>query len=75
MHFIHNKINEKLEKPQMSLDDFYVEYYNLYEAKQINEKNISKWREKTIFIFFLFFLLIIIYFLYKQKFSSTLVLP
>ena len=27
MHFIHNKINESLEKPKISLSDFYINYY------------------------------------------------
>lgn len=34
--FIHNKINTKLEKPLISLNDFYVKYYEEY--KPINEK-------------------------------------
>lgn len=34
--FIHNKINKKLEKPQISLNDFYVKYYEEY--KPMNEK-------------------------------------
>uniref|UniRef100_UPI0039813723 ERV1/ALR-related protein n=1 Tax=Salmonella sp. s60093 TaxID=3159721 RepID=UPI0039813723 len=28
-HFIHNKINERLEKPTISLNDFFVKYYKL----------------------------------------------
>jgi FAD-linked sulfhydryl oxidase len=27
MHFIHNKINEKLEKPKITLNEFYLHYY------------------------------------------------
>ena len=36
MWFIHNKINKKLEKPEISLNEFYVKYYEEY--KPINEK-------------------------------------
>ena len=36
MWFIHNKINKKLEKPQIYLNDFYVKYYEEY--KPMNEK-------------------------------------
>jgi len=36
MWFIHNKINKKIEKPQISLNDFYVKYYEEY--KPVNEK-------------------------------------
>ena len=31
MHFIHNKINQKLEKPQITLNEFYVKYYEEYK--------------------------------------------
>jgi hypothetical protein len=30
--FIHNKINEKLEKPVISLKDFYIQYYEQYKS-------------------------------------------
>ena len=30
VHFIHNKINEKMEKPTISLHDFYIQYYQNY---------------------------------------------
>jgi len=30
-HFIHNKINEKLELPPISLNDFFIQYYNQYK--------------------------------------------
>ena len=36
MWFIHNKINKKLEKPEISLNEFYIKYYDEY--KPINEK-------------------------------------
>ena len=38
-HFIHNKINEKLEKPTTTLNDFFVWYYNQYKSQ--NEKLIE----------------------------------
>jgi hypothetical protein len=49
MHFLHNQINEKLEKPSMSLNDFFVQYYNQYKSQ--NEKLIEfyKIREKVIY--------------------------
>jgi hypothetical protein len=48
-HFIHNKINEKLEKPKISLNDFYIKYYEEYKPKDIKMKNYYKWREKIIY--------------------------
>ena len=49
MWFIHNKINKKLEKPEISLNDFYVKYYEEY--KPINEKmkDYYKIRGKIIY--------------------------
>jgi len=49
MHFIHNKINEKLEKPKISLNDFYLRYYEEYKPKDIKFKEYYRWREKIIY--------------------------
>ena len=49
MHFIHNKINEKLEKPKITLNDFYFRYYEEYKPKDIKMKDYYKWREKIIY--------------------------
>lgn len=38
-HFIHNQINKKLEKDQISLSKFYTEYYKQYET--VTEKQIE----------------------------------
>jgi len=59
-HFIHNKINEKLEKPKISLEDFYISYYNKF--KPITEKN-KKWiflKKQIIYIFIIILLIIFI---------------
>jgi hypothetical protein len=50
VHFIHNKINEKLEKPKISLEDFYYRYYQEYKPKNMKMKEQYKWREKMIYI-------------------------
>ena len=65
-HFIHNKINEKLEKPTMSLEDFYIHYYNQY--KPITEKQ-KKWKfiKKQIFFIIIIILLIIFIWLSMKK--------
>ena len=49
MHFIHNKINEKLEKPKISMNDFYIKYYEEYKPKGIKMKDYYRWREKIIY--------------------------
>lgn len=49
IHFIHNKINEKLEKPKITLNEFYFRYYEEYKPKDIKMKDYYKWREKIIY--------------------------
>ena len=49
MHFIHNKINEKLEKPKITLNDFYYNYYEEYKPKDIKFRDYYKWREKVVY--------------------------
>jgi hypothetical protein len=50
LHFIHNKINEKLEKPKISLNEFYFKYYEEYKPKDIKLKDYYRWREKILYI-------------------------
>ena len=50
MHFIHNKLNEKLEKPQISLNDFFVQYYNEYKTH--DEKITEYYKLKSRIIYF-----------------------
>ena len=50
MHFIHNKINEKLERPTISLNDFYTKYYDEYKPKNIKMQEHYKWKEKIIYM-------------------------
>ena len=49
MHFIHNKINEKLEKPKITLNDFYFRYYEEYKPKDVKMKEYYRWKEKIIY--------------------------
>jgi hypothetical protein len=48
-HFIHNKINQKLEKPQISLSEFYVKYYEEYKSQNVKMVEYYKLREKAIY--------------------------
>lgn len=63
-HFIHNKVNEKLEKKQISLAKFYEDYHALYKPKiQIN-RYYQKMKKHIIYILFVLFLIVVIYRLY-----------
>lgn len=66
MYFIHNKINEKLEKPSISLNDFFVQYYNQYKSQ--NEKFLEyyKLKEKIIYGGILITISGVIYYLYDK---------
>jgi hypothetical protein len=64
--FIHNKVNEKLEKPVITLSEFYSKYYEQY--KTTNEKMIDYYKMKRKIIYFLLIILLgsLIYYLYDK---------
>jgi len=66
MHFIHNKINEQLEKPTISLNTFLNNYYNKYKTN--SEKIIQYYKilNKIIYCSILFVLIFVIYYLYNK---------
>jgi hypothetical protein len=66
MHFIHNKINEKLEKKQITLNEFFVQYYNQYKSQNEQLANYYKFREKIIYGGILTSILVAIYYLYDK---------
>ena len=66
MHFAHNKINEKLEKPQISLNDFFVQYYNEYKSQNEKLAEFYKLKEKIVYGGILGLLLGAIYYLYDK---------
>jgi hypothetical protein len=65
-HFIHNKINEKLEKPPISLNDFFIQYYKHYKSQSDNLKEYNKLKEKFIYAFILITILYSIYYFYDK---------
>jgi hypothetical protein len=66
MHFIHNKINEKLEKPKISLEKFYSDYYEAYKPKDIKMREYYKIKGKIIYIFLILLIVFSIYYLYNK---------
>ena len=48
-HFVHNKINQKLEKPQISLSEFYIKYYEEYKSQNVKMVEYYKMRDKAIY--------------------------
>jgi hypothetical protein len=66
MHFIHNKINEKLEKPTVSLSDFFIEYYNQYKSNNLQTYEYYKTIKKIVYFVIIILILGIIYYYYDK---------
>ena len=66
MYFIHNKINEKLEKPQISLNEFFVNYYDKYKSPDEKTDQYYKIKEKIIYIIIVLGISGEIYYLYDK---------
>jgi hypothetical protein len=64
--FIHNKINEKLEKPIISLNDFYIKYYEQYKTTNVKLIEYYKIRQKIIFTTIIICICFLIYYLYDK---------
>jgi hypothetical protein len=66
MHFIHNKINQKLEKPVITLSEFFVKYYDEYKSKDVKLAEFYRVREKLIYVGIVVVLSGAIYYLYDK---------
>jgi hypothetical protein len=66
MHFIHNKINVALEKPQISLNTFFVNYYDQYKPKEDKFVEYYKMQGKIIYVLIVLGLGGAIYYLYDK---------
>jgi len=66
MWFIHNKINEKLEKPKITLNDFYTKYYKEYKSTDKKLFEYYKMREKVIYGSIIMIVVGSIYYLYEK---------
>jgi hypothetical protein len=64
--FIHNKINQKLEKPKISLSKFYELYYEQYKPKDVKYKEFNKLKNKLIYLFVLVLFISTIIYLYNK---------
>jgi hypothetical protein len=66
MHFIHNKINERLEKPKISLEEFFVRYYEFYKPPIIQNETWKAWQEKIKYAVLVSILVFIIFYFYPK---------
>ena len=66
IHFIHNKVNESLEKPKIPLSQFYVKYYEAYKPKDIKAREYLKMKKRAMYFAVLAFVIGMIYWFYKK---------
>lgn len=63
--FIHNKINEKLKKPKITLEQFYKNYYENYKPKDVKYKEFYKLRSRIIYTAIVLLVAAAIYYFYN----------
>ena len=66
MHFIHNKINQRLEKPSISLSKFYETYYEQYKPNDLKMREYYKTRSKLIYFAVIILFIFGIFYLYDK---------
>jgi len=66
MHFIHNKINQRLEKPNISLSKFYEYYYEQYKPNDLKMREYYKMRGKIIYFVIVAIVVGTIFYLYNE---------
>ena len=67
VHFIHNKINIYLGKPEVTYYDAMNKYYENYKLKQVKKIEEREYKHKYIFSSTVFVLISLIIFLYFKK--------
>ena len=66
VHFIHNKINVSLDKPELTMEDAMVAYYEHYKPKAIKVKEERKRREKYVFFGIIILITFLTIYLYRK---------
>jgi len=66
VHFIHNKVNEHLDKQEVGFYDALELYYKHYEPKDITDKKQNIWKKRYIEIGVVITLIIAIFYSYKK---------
>jgi len=65
-HFIHNKINQRLEKPVVSLSQFYESYYEQYKPNDVKLREYYKLRGKIVYLVLVSLFVGAIFYLYNK---------
>ena len=66
VHFIHNKVNEKLEKNKISLSKFYELHYEMYKPHEVKRMEYNKFASRAVYATIVVFAIAIIVHFYKK---------
>lgn len=66
VHFIHNKVNERLQKPEISRKDAYMKYLILFEDTQKHLISVLNIKKNYIYLIYILLLTIVIYLYYIE---------
>lgn len=66
MHFIHNKVNVYLDKPEISIEESMSLYYDNYKPKVVKNYQDKIKRKKIIYMVIILFIIFISVFLYVK---------
>jgi hypothetical protein len=66
IHFIHNKVNKKIELPQISMSKFYTDYYENYKTRDVKYIEYAKTKRHILYGILIVLLFGTIYFLYNK---------
>jgi hypothetical protein len=66
MHFIHNKINQRIEKPSISLSKFYEHYYEQYKPNDLKMREYYRTKSKIIYFVLVVVFIAAIYYFYDK---------
>lgn len=66
MHFIHNKINQRLERPDISLSNFFINYYEQYKTPDEKWLKYYHLQKKVIYVIVVLSIAGLIYYLYDK---------
>ena len=64
--YLDNRINQKLEKPQISLNEFYVKYYDEYKSENVKAGEYYKLKEKLVYSLIIVTIVGSIFYLYDK---------
>lgn len=72
VHFLHNKINEDLNKPKINFQESIRQYYNHYKPKETIEYKTYKFKKKVFFIVVCIFIVMIGFILYYTDYYKKI---